>query len=292
MNITASVGFRGRNSYSDVVTIQNLLKKQGFSSLAVDGRCGPMTVSAIRRYQATFMRNPDGLVDVRGKTWLQLNQNSSAAPVSPAASVSYNHPTSGPLIVRMGQVTFNAEGNDIPGNRNFSRWIHWPGNAESGVTLGRGYDLGNRSADRVYHDLTRAGVPDDQAVMIAQGAGLKGEGARQFVQQNRDTIGIISHEQQIRLFEWIYPDYVQRAMSNYDQWTASYADRTKWQDLKPVIKDILVDFVYQGFTRGEAPMKAGMHNDVDALIYYIEHSATMQRYEAGRQRARYLKNHR
>ncbi|MFP2488055.1 lysozyme family protein [Enterobacter ludwigii] len=46
------------------------------------------------------------------------------------------------LKVDKGQVTFDAEGNDITGNRYFSRRIHWPGNDLSGVTLGRGYDMG------------------------------------------------------------------------------------------------------------------------------------------------------
>ena len=49
------------------------------------------------------------------------------------------------LIVESGQVTFDAEGNDIESSRYFSRVIHWPGNTESGVTIGRGYDMGNRT---------------------------------------------------------------------------------------------------------------------------------------------------
>ncbi|CAG75078.1 hypothetical protein ECA2176 [Pectobacterium atrosepticum SCRI1043] len=123
-------------------------------------------------------------------------------------------------------------------------------------------------------------------------AGKRGEQANQFVIHNRNSAGTISHQQQIRLFKLIYPDYIQRARNNYDQWTGKYAERTQWDSLKSAISDLLVDFVYQGFTKGEVPMKAGMTNDVDTLIYYIEHSTTMMSYEKGRNRVGYLKKNR
>jgi len=44
--------------------------------------------------------------------------------------------------VKKGQVTFDAEGTDIESSKYFSRVIHWPGNALSRVTIGRGYDMG------------------------------------------------------------------------------------------------------------------------------------------------------
>ncbi|MEE3664813.1 hypothetical protein V2I52_23355 [Brenneria sp. g21c3] len=112
------------------------------------------------------------------------------------------------------------------------------------------------------------------------------------VENNKTAIGEISHSMQINLFEFICPSYIQRARTNYDSWTLNYPRRTQWQDLKLVIRDIMVDFVYQGFTKGEAPMKAGMNNDIDELIRYIENSPVMQSYEQDRRRARYLKNNR
>ena len=290
MNLSGSVGWKGRNQHSDVKSVQQQLKKHGFPQLADDGLCGSKTVQAIRMFQLGFMRPPDGLIDPHGVTWRKLTA-SPAAP-TPRPVVVDEHPISGLLIVSAGQVTFNAEGNDIPNNRNFSRRIHWPGNAASGVTLGRGYDLGNRSKAAVYNELIRAGVPDVQAGLIAEGAGKKGEAARIFVQNNRDAIGTISHAMQIRLFEIIYPGYVTSAKANYESWTGPYPERVSWDNLSKPIREIMIDFVYQGFTKGEAPMKAGMKNDIDQLIHYIENNATMKRYEAGRQRANYLRNNR
>ena len=83
------------------------------------------------------------------------------------------HPIAGLLTVSAGQVTFDAGGNDIPDNKNFSRRIHWSGYAVSGVTLGCGYNLGNRSQATVYNDHVRSGVPDVRAGLIAEGAGKK-----------------------------------------------------------------------------------------------------------------------
>jgi peptidoglycan hydrolase-like protein with peptidoglycan-binding domain len=292
VNILKSVGVSGYNNYSDVKKVQNFLQKKGFSQLREDGICGPKTVQAIRDFQLKFMRHPDGRVDVNGRTWHNLySGNSSPAPVSIKPKKN-NHPISGLLSVRAGQVTFNAEGNDIPGSPYFSRVIHWPGNVLSGVTIGRGYDLGNRTVNAIYNDLTRSGVPKHQATMISEGAMKKGEEARLFVKNNRDRMGDISHAMQVNLFELIYSDYVSRARNNYNKWTGKYSGRVQWQDLKSVIRDILVDFVYQGFTRGEAPMKAGMYNDIDQLIHYIDNSTVMRSYEAGRQRSRYLRNNR
>ncbi|MBP2168770.1 hypothetical protein J2125_001962 [Erwinia toletana] len=294
MSILGSVGLGGKNQYGDVKKVQQLLQRNGFPQIRDDGRIGPKTIQAIKDFQGRFMR-ADGIVDVNGKTYTHLFRGTAPgrppASAAPAAPID-NHPSSGTLTVSAGQVTFDAEGKDIPNKAFFSRYIHWPGNAKSGVTLGRGYDMGERSEASVYNQLVQAGIPAHQATLLSKGAGKKGEQANQFVIHNRNSTGTISHQQQVRLFELIYPDYVQRARSNYDNWTGQYPERTQWDSLKPVIRDILVDFVYQGFTKGEPPMKAGMTNDVDTLIYYIEHSATMMSYEAGRNRAGYLKKNR
>ncbi|WP_421203559.1 hypothetical protein [Aeromonas sp. 602658] len=78
------------------------------------------------------------------------------------------------FIVTKGQLTFDEEGNDVENSTYFSRKIHWPGNSESGVTIGRGYDIGSRSKEDVYRDLSDSGGPDNIASLISSGAGIKG----------------------------------------------------------------------------------------------------------------------
>jgi len=63
-----------------------------------------------------------------------------------------------------------------------------------------------------------------------------------------------------------------------------------WNNLDAAIRDVMVDFVYQGFTKGPNPMKAGMNNDYDELIKYINSEPSMKQYEAGRNRVKYLKS--
>ncbi|KOO13825.1 hypothetical protein AKJ18_16240 [Vibrio xuii] len=195
------------------------------------------------------------------------------------------------LIVPKGQLTFDAEGNDIRGSLHFSRTIHWPGNAKSGVTIGRGYDCGNRSKQEIYSDLTSSGVEIETASAISQSAGLKGNEAKLFVEQHGKGINDITRKDQYNLFKLVYPQYEKRASTNYEKWTSQYKDtRVAWVSLDSKIRDVLVDFVYQGFTKGPRPMTKGMSNDKEILIEYIEKSSVLSSYEPGRQRANYLRN--
>ena len=155
--------------------------------------------------------------------------------------------------------------------------------------MGRGYDMGFRTESEIHDHMKNAGIAHDQATKIAQAYGKKGTAAQQFVVSNKTIIGEISSEQEINLFNEIYPDYIERAIANYDRWTESEPERTDWSSLDQVIRDVLVDFVYQGFTKGPNPMKAGMRNDKDQLIRYIENTPAISQYEPGRNRARYLR---
>ncbi|HDO1310718.1 pesticin C-terminus-like muramidase [Aeromonas veronii] len=203
------------------------------------------------------------------------------------------------FIVTKGQLTFDAEGNDVENSTYFSRKIHWPGNSESGVTIGRGYDIGSRSKEDVYRDLSDSGVPDNIASLISSGAGIKGGEASSFVSENKNST-LITRKSQHLLFEKIYPDYVLRAKSNYERWTTaqsiqdanipgvSISDKTNWESLDDKVKDVIVDLVYQGFTKGPRPMVYGMLNDRQKYADYIKNNPSLSQYEPGRNRAKYL----
>jgi hypothetical protein len=191
-----------------------------------------------------------------------------------------------------GKVTYEAEGNDVSSSPYFSRVIHWPGNDLSGVTLGRGYDMGFRSESEIYTHMSTAGISHEKSTKISQAHGLRGQAAQQFVTTNKTAIGEITNEQQVKLFNAIYPEYIEKAINNYNHWTNTEQSRSEWGVLHLAIKDILVDFVYQGFTKGPNPMKAGMTNNIDTLINYIESTPTINQYENGRHRANYLRSNR
>ncbi|MDY0973314.1 hypothetical protein [Siccibacter turicensis] len=109
-----------------------------------------------------------------------------------------------------------------------------------------------------------------------------------FVLSNRESIGEITRMQQNKLFGLIYPAYVVRANGNYETKTHGEPSALSWDSLEQKIQDILVDFIYQGFS-GERPMRAGMHNSRQELISYIENNTTISSYENGRHRANYLR---
>lgn len=290
MAITDKVDFSGCNSPADVKELQRLLQKSGFPQLPVNGTCGPNTQRAIRDFQAKYMRNPhDQINNIKDLIrYIRARQNSThAVPNALLPPVGPRNFSSGRLTVKEGQLTFDAEGNDILTSPYFSRRIHWPGGV-SGVTIGRGYDMGGRTANVIYHDMRSVGIPANQAQSLSKGGKLKGTSAQQFVKKNVTLCSMITREEQARLFELIYPGYARSARAVYLSKTSAYPTRTPWEALHPAIKDVVVDFVYQGMS-WERVMKSCMTNDIPSLIKYIQGTAEISRYERGRHRAEYLK---
>lgn len=71
--ILGSVGRGGKNSTRDVSLIQLLLSQRGYDPGLIDGVCDQETEDTIHTFQLRFLRNPDGRVDVDGRTWKELN---------------------------------------------------------------------------------------------------------------------------------------------------------------------------------------------------------------------------
>lgn len=85
--ILASVGKSGKNIRSDVTLIQELLNHKikrlpGEKRLLVDGLIGNKTISLITKYQSIVlkMKNPDGRVDPKGRTFRSLYENYGKTP--------------------------------------------------------------------------------------------------------------------------------------------------------------------------------------------------------------------
>lgn len=69
-----------------------------------------------------------------------------------------------------GKITFDAEGQE--GGRFHSRELHVP-SGSSGVTIGRGYDMSQKSAFRIKRDLMAAGVSKEDAEKLSGAHGKK-----------------------------------------------------------------------------------------------------------------------
>ena len=165
------------------------------------------------------------------------------APLAPYASI---HPDSPHLTVRFGQITFNAEGRENRGSL-FSRVMHWPGGA-SGVTIGRGYDMGNRTRLQVISELTYAGMSPNDAFFYGDAAGLRGESAARFVRSHVGASPVLSLPAQRRLFEEVTATEtiadIRRILAKPD--LQSKYGIVAWEDLSSYAQEILFDLRYRG----------------------------------------------
>lgn len=155
-------------------------------------------------------------------------------------------PESPLLKVRFGQATFDAEGTETPG-RYFSRHISWPG-GQSGVTIGRGYDMGHRTQLQVARELISAGMARSDAIRLAAGAGLRGRAAEIWVKNRESSAPTIDLSVQHRLFEDITtPEVIadiKRIISKPDM-VRTYGS-TAWHDLPQHVQEFLFDLRYRG----------------------------------------------
>jgi len=153
------------------------------------------------------------------------------------------------FTVSKGQLTFDAEGQE--GGRWHSRTPEIPGGA-SGVTIGRGFDIGQHSQSAALSALQGAGLSAEQAQAYSAAAGKSGAAARAWLKENESALQEISPAQQHALFEATYAEMsgdVQRISDKPDT-VAAYGEL----DLKksdPAIADLLVDLRYRGdYTSG------------------------------------------
>lgn len=108
--------------------------------------------------------------------------------------------------------------------------LHWPGGA-SGVTLGPGYDMKDRTESGVRADLLAIGVDDASATAAAKGATLTLDAAKKFATDNKKLL-TLTDDQQIDLLALIVPRYER------------IVNRHVHIALKPHEFDALVSFAY------------------------------------------------
>lgn len=143
-----------------------------------------------------------------------------------------------------GGLTFDAEGHE--GGPYHSRVLHVP-SASSGLTLGRGYDMKERSRSEIRDHLALVGVDRAMAALLSQAAGRSGRDAEAFIAENDLEDFEIAWHQQLRLYEIVYDELArdtERLATKADV-TRAYG-ATDWAALDPVIRDVLVDLRFRG----------------------------------------------
>jgi hypothetical protein len=86
-----------------------------------------------------------------------------------------------------------------------SNHLYWPGSA-SGVTLGAGYDMKERTKNQISADMVRIGISKATADKIASGAELSGSKAEDFADDNYNLVNL-TNVQETALLALIIPQY-------------------------------------------------------------------------------------
>jgi hypothetical protein len=150
------------------------------------------------------------------------------------------------LKVPYGQLTFDVEGNDVATSIHFSRVAHWP-QGPSGITIGRGYDLGQRPNPET--DLTEAGVPEPLFSWLIAAKGLKGQAAKTYLDAASEEIRKfqITRKQQYKLFIPVY-EFMKSEVIRISGSPANIEDYgyLTWETTDSKIQDIAVDLIYRG----------------------------------------------
>lgn len=195
------------------------------------------------------------------------------------------------LSITAGELTATGEGSDAE-----TKWVHWPHTDASGVTLGKGYDIGSRTESQVVAELMAAGMGETQAKKISKGAGKKGQAAGDWVTANKTSVGEISREVQYTLLATMLTEYTDKAKTLATSTTATkdgsgyytnargreindgvdagtyVLSEAQWNALHPAMVEFVTDLKYQGgyylYGRIAEVNKALIENDGDHLAQF------------------------
>lgn len=265
----------------DVLALQEQLIAAGFR-LKADSLFGDDTEIAVYAFQRKHGLLPDGLagkftqealakVGARPKDILPLVQSflhrlvTVVGPVMiPALMLARTNPppSAAPSLHPVHLRTSDKGLRFLYGReaqRNVSNKLHWP-KGKSGVTLGPGYDMGERTKAAISADLQKVGMAKEAADKVAEAAGLKGTEAEKFVHKFlKDNPGLVDLNKipnsELNLLKLIVPEY-ERIVKN-----------SITVDLYHHQFDALVSFAYN---------PGGRFKDVAAHINRGEVAAAMQ----------------
>ena len=102
------------------------------------------------------------------------------------------------MNIKQGQFTWDVEG--CEGGPYHSRKLHVPSKS-SGLTIGRGYDMRDKSSALIKVELVYAGLSEAIADKLSLAASLRGDSAKSFIVQQQLTDFEITEQQQVALFE-------------------------------------------------------------------------------------------
>jgi hypothetical protein len=148
------------------------------------------------------------------------------------------------MTITKGLLTYEAEGRE--GGAYHSRKLHVP-SLKSGLTIGRGYDMKEKSAQKIKRDLIKIGLNQETANALAAASGLYGQSAEQFIDLHQLAKVEISIECQEKLFKLSYQemeDDVKR-ICNKEDCKEAYGV-VNWNELNTAMKAVVIDLRFRG----------------------------------------------
>jgi len=148
------------------------------------------------------------------------------------------------MAITKGLLTYEAEGHE--GGSYHSRKLHVPSQT-SGLTLGRGYDMKEKSCHKIKQDLIKAGVNSETANALSVASGFYGLSAEQFIQDHQMDKIEISLECQEKLFALSYLEMEEdvKRICNKEDCIAAYGE-VNWEELNSAIKGVVIDLRFRG----------------------------------------------
>jgi len=239
--ILASVGTRGKNLPKDTKLVQALLnvyaRQACRKTLSINGKCSDTTIASITHFQQHEVKltRPDGRIDPHGRSFRMLRNVLRRVLRDGQPLLKPNE----------GIVTFDSEGSE--GGPYHSRILHVP-STWSGLTLGRGYDMKQKSAAKIIRELTKAGVSSRHVQILARAHGMRGEAAKQFIIDNDLLDFQISPLVQKRLFLISYAEIskeTERVCTRKSKEMKAYGS-CDWKKLNNQIKQMVIDLKFRG----------------------------------------------
>ena len=149
--------------------------------------------------------------------------------------------------------------------------------------------MGNRSAGEIFATLRQAGIEEYKAILASKSAFLKGREAASFVKVYGPLFGEITHQQQLRLFEIAIQFYISRAKRVFNKNKAKMAYAISWENMRPALRDIFIDSLYQGCKSADEFARLILLDDLESVRTYLKtDGAQLKSYGRNLKRLRYI----
>ncbi|EJM7150458.1 peptidoglycan-binding protein [Vibrio parahaemolyticus] len=261
---------------SEVKMIQEALMALDFDlgASGADGDFGSVTNNAIKQFQRVYepshgthesyqFSEVDGIVGKNTILALDEAVNENWQYIDDSMDEKW-------LTVPKGQFTFDNEGNDIESSPYFSRKAHVPHNpggvviGQSGVTIGRGLDLGNPPTGATGQSPSKldlrelfqvAELTPELSNWLLSVEGVKKEKALESLHSSgldEDEL-TLTRKQQHLMFNAVY-DFMEektRILLTKPDVQKVYGD-VGWNELPLKVKDLLIDLTYRGDNHGRS----------------------------------------